>query len=126
VPAAGVTFNAPLAELSPATDPGARSVLAKLTVPSGTAVRSGQFARVQIPGAPVRALFAPTSALSVFGQMERIFVAGENNRAVLRLVKSGSTRADRIEILSGVDDGERVVIAPPASLREGQTLEILP
>ena len=58
--------------------------------------------------------------------MERIFVAGENNRAVLRLVKSGSTRADRIEILSGVDDGERVVIAPPASLREGQTLEILP
>ena len=53
-------------------------------------------------------------------------MVGPNNRAVLRLVKSGAPRADRIEILSGLDDGERVVIAPPAGLREGQTLEILP
>ena len=126
VPAAGLSFNAPLAELSPAADSSARSVLARFTVPAGTAVHSGQFARVQVPGAPVRMLLAPAAALAVLGQMERIFVAAENNRAVLRLVKSGATRADRIEILAGLDDGERVVIAPPASLREGQTLEILP
>ena len=126
VPAAGLSFTATLAELSSAADPNARSVLAKLTVPAGTAVRSGQFARVQVPGAPVRTLLAPAAALSVLGQMERVFVAGEKNRAVLRLVKSGATRADRIEILAGLDDGERVVVAPPASLREGQTLEILP
>ena len=126
VPAAGLSFNAPLAELSPAADSSARSVLARFTVPAGTAVHSGQFARVQVPGAPVRMLLAPTAALAVLGQMERIFVAAENNRAVLRLVKSGATRADRIEILAGLDDGERVVVAPPASLREGQTLEILP
>ena len=126
VPAAGLSFNAPLAELSPAADSSARSVLARFTVPAGTAVHSGQFARVQVPGAPVRMLLAPAAALAVLGQMERIFVAAENNRAVLRLVKSGATRADRIEILAGLDDGERVVIAPPASLREGQILEILP
>ena len=60
------------------------------------------------------------------GQMERVFVVGPNNRAVLRLVKSGATRGDRVEILSGLDDGERVVVAPPAALREGQTLELLP
>jgi multidrug efflux pump subunit AcrA (membrane-fusion protein) len=41
-------------------------------------------------------------------------------------VKSGATRGDRVEILSGLDDGERVVVAPPAALREGQTLELLP
>jgi multidrug efflux pump subunit AcrA (membrane-fusion protein) len=58
--------------------------------------------------------------------MERVFVVGPDNRAVLRLVKSGATRADRVEILSGLDDGERVVVAPPAGLREGQTLELLP
>ena len=126
IPAAGLTFNATLAELSSAADPGARSVLAKLTVPAGTAVRSGQFARVQLRGAPIRTLFAPVAALSVLGQMERVFVAGENNRAVLRLVKTGASRHDRIEILTGLDDGERVVVAPTAGLREGQTLEILP
>jgi len=126
VPAAGLTFTAPLAELSSAADAGARSVLARLTVPAGTAVRSGQFVRVLVPGAPSRALLVPAAALSPLGQMERIFIAGPNNRAVLRLVKSGATHAGRVEILSGLDDGERVVLAPPAGLREGQTLEILP
>ena len=126
VPAVGLTFSAPLAELSSAADAGARSVLARLTVPAGTAVRSGQFVRVLLPGAPNRALLVPADALAPLGQMERIFVAAQNNRAVLRLVKSGATHAARVEILSGLDDGERVVLAPPAGLREGQPLELLP
>jgi RND family efflux transporter MFP subunit len=126
VPSAGLSFNAALAELSSTADPHARSVLAKLTVPAGTAVRSGQFVRIQLPGAPVRMLLAPAAAVSLLGQMERIFVATDKNRAVLRLVKSGATRGDRVEILSGLDANERVVVAPPAGLREGQSLEILP
>ncbi len=126
VPAARLAFSAPLAELSSAADATARSVLAKLTVPPGLAVRSGQYARVQVAGAPVRTLLIPTSALSVLGQMERVFVAGADHRAVLRLVKSGAVDAERCEVVSGLDAGERVVVRPPAGLREGQTLEILP
>ena len=44
----------------------------------------------------------------------------------LRLVKTGATRGVNTEILAGLDSGERVVIAPPAGLSEGQMLEILP
>ncbi|MBL9209678.1 MAG: efflux RND transporter periplasmic adaptor subunit [Opitutaceae bacterium] len=130
VPGSGLKFQAALAELSSAADPEARSVLARLTVPAGTAVRSGQYARVLLPGPPARAILVPAAALSTFGQMERIFVVGENNRAVLRLVKSGPFRGtaepQRIEILSGLSGDERVVVAPPATLREGQPLEIAP
>jgi RND family efflux transporter MFP subunit len=126
VPAAGLRFTATLAELSSAADTQARSVLAKLTVPAGIAVRSGQFVRVQVPGTPVRALRVPAAALSVLGQMERIFVVGEGTQAVLRLVKSGTVHDGQIEILAGLDAGERIVVNPPAGLRDGQTLEILP
>lgn len=126
VEAGNLTFTAPLAELSSAADPSARSVLAKLTVPAGMAVRSGQFVRVQVPGAPSRVLHIPAGALAPLGQMERVFVAGEGNRAVLRLVKSGARVGDRLEIISGLDAGERVIVNPPAGLREGQPLEILP
>lgn len=126
VPAAGLSFNGTLAELSSAADANAHSVLAKISVPAGTAVRSGQFARVQLSGAPVKTLLAPAAAVSTLGQMERIFVAGDGNRAVLRLVKTGATRGDRVEILAGLDDGERVVVAPPTGLRDGQSLEVQP
>jgi membrane fusion protein, multidrug efflux system len=125
VPAASLSFPGKLAELSSASDANARTVAVKLTVPAGLAVRSGQFARVLVPGAPARALLAPATAVTPFGQMERVFVAA-NNRAELRLVKTGAARGDRIEILAGLSEGERVVINPPVALREGQPLSVQP
>lgn len=126
IPATGVTFSGKLAEISSASDAGARTVSVKIAVPAGTAVRSGEFARIQLPGAPARTLLVPAAAVSTSGQMERVFVAGDGNRAVLRLVKTGATRGERIEILAGLDEGERVIVAPPTGLRDGQPLEVQP
>jgi RND family efflux transporter MFP subunit len=126
LPAAGITFTALLAELSSAADASAHTVTAKFTVPAGLAVRSGQFARLQMPGAPVRVLLAPAAAVTALGQMERVFVVGADHRAGLRLVKTGAARGAEVEILAGLDDGESVVVAPPADLREGQPLEARP
>ena len=125
VPTDGIAFVGQLVELSSAADANARTVPAKISIPAGSAVRSGQYARVQVPGAPIRALLAPAAAVSTLGQMERVFVANDG-RAVLRLVKTGAARGDRIEILSGLADGDRLVLNPPASLREGQALEVQP
>jgi multidrug efflux pump subunit AcrA (membrane-fusion protein) len=55
--------------------------------------------------------------------MERVFVAGPDHRAVLRLVKTGAAHDGQVEILSGLDDGDAIVVAPPATLQEGQPLE---
>ena len=60
------------------------------------------------------------------GQMERVFAVSDNGRAALRLVKTGPHRDEHVEILSGVRDGDRLVLSPPAGLREGQLLEIRP
>ena len=126
VPAANATFTAALTELSSAADPFAHTVPAKIAVPAGVAVRSGQFARIQVPGSAISALLAPATAVSVLGQMERVFVVGDGSKGVLRLVKTGATRGNRVEILAGLDDGDRVLVAPPANLREGQPLEVQP
>ncbi len=126
VPAAALSFNGKLAELSSSADSSARTIPARLTVPPGTAVRSGQFARVHLPGKPVRALLAPAGSVSQVGQLERVFVVSNDNRAVLRLVKTAPSHDARIEILSGLDDGERVVVAPPVGLRDGQPLDLQP
>jgi RND family efflux transporter MFP subunit len=115
-----------LKEISSTADSATRSIGVKISVPAGAAVRSGQFVRVQIPGPTVRTLLIPSSALSLSGQMERVFVAGEGNRAILRLVKTGAARGDQLEVLSGLTAGEHVVVAPPANLRDGQPLEVQP
>lgn len=130
IAASGVAFPATVAELSSAADPGARSVLVRLTVPTGTRVRSGQFARVSLPGTSVRTVLVPVNAVTTFGQMERVFVAGADQRAELRLVRTGATHrtgdGPQVEIMSGLAGDERIVLAPPATLREGQPLETAP
>lgn len=126
VPASGARFAATIAEISSAADPAARAVLVKLSLPADATIRPGQFARVAMPGPTVTTLVAPADAVSRFGQLERVFVAGPDRRAVLRLVKTGARRGDQIEILSGLDAGESVVVAPPPALREGQPLEVRP
>jgi RND family efflux transporter MFP subunit len=121
-----VAFTGRLREISSTADAATRSVGVKVAVPAGTAVRSGQFARVLVPGATVPNLLVPVVALSLSGQMERVFVAGENRQAVLRLVKTGDTHGDLVEVLSGLSSGEKVVLNPPAGLHEGQPLEAQP
>lgn len=111
-------------ELSAAADAVSRSVLVKVALPAGSA-RSGQFVRLQIATDASESLWAPVSAVSRFGQIERVFVI-EQNRAVLRLIKTGRTAGQRIEILSGLNPGEQVVFAPPAALRDGQPVTIQP
>jgi RND family efflux transporter MFP subunit len=124
--AGDMKFTGTLAEISSSADTATRTISVKITVPAGTSVRSGQFARVDIPGTPVRALLVPTSAVSLQGQMERIFLVGEGSRAALRLVRTGATRGDRVEILSGLNAGDRIILSPDAALRDGQPLEVQP
>jgi membrane fusion protein (multidrug efflux system) len=114
----------PIEELSAAADAVSRSVLAKVALPAGAA-RSGQFVRLQVVSGVTPALLVPADAVSRFGQMERIFVV-ENGRASLRLVKIGRRLGSRLEILAGVQAGERVVLAPTAALRDGAPVTVSP
>ncbi len=111
-------------ELSSAADAVSRSLLVKVALPAGSA-RSGQFARLLVPAGEAEALRVPATAVSRFGQMERVFVV-ENARAVLRLVKTGRASGGRVELLAGVNAGERVVLAPPAALRDGTPVTVQP
>jgi RND family efflux transporter MFP subunit len=121
VPVSGVAFTGTVVELSSAADPAARAVPAKISIPAEAAVRSGQFARLHLLGAPSPAVCVPARAVTTYGQIERVFVV-HDGRAGLRIVKRGGTRGGLVEILSGLSGGEVVVVDPPPGLSEGRLL----
>ena len=119
-------FVGRVAEVSPALDAVSRTFLAKIDLPAGAAVRSGQFARVAWPAGETKALVVPAAAVTTFGQMERVFVVA-NSSASLRLVRTGARHGAAIEILSGLAAGEAIVVDPAATpLRDGQPVEVKP
>ncbi|MCU0782208.1 MAG: efflux RND transporter periplasmic adaptor subunit [Akkermansiaceae bacterium] len=121
----GASHQATLAEISPAGDPNSRTFPVKLDLPSGAALRPGQFVRVAVPVRDYEALLIPTAALVTRGQMEMVFI-NEDGHARLRLVRSGGARDGTVEILAGLDDGESLVVAGAAALRDGQPLLLKP
>jgi len=125
IPAAGIETTGKVAEIAPAGDAASRTSVIKLDLETTSALRPGQFVRVILPGLTTRSLMVPESSVSVFGQMERIFVV-ENNIAHLRLIRSGARREGTIEILSGLNPGEQVIVGDTARLADGQPVKVSP
>lgn len=97
-----------VSEIAPTADPVSRTFLVKLDLPAKPGLRAGQFGRVAMPVGEASALRVPASAIVVRGQMEIVFVATDQ-RANLRLVKTGKRLGDEVEIVSGLSTGEKVV-----------------
>lgn len=114
-----------VAEIAPSADPGSRTFLAKIDLPSEPGLRAGQFGRASIPVGQSAALRVPAAAVLQRGQLETAFVV-EDGRAKLRLVKTGKRVGDDVELLSGIDPGETIVVEGVAALRDGQAVHVRP
>jgi multidrug efflux pump subunit AcrA (membrane-fusion protein) len=57
--------------------------------------------------------------------MERVFVV-TGGQARLRPVKTGVHQGNWVQVSSGLDAGETVIIAPSIVLRDGSLVEIQP
>jgi multidrug efflux pump subunit AcrA (membrane-fusion protein) len=123
VPAAGLDdVPGVLATIVPDIDPATRSYTAKLRLtrtPASTSLRSGMFARVRMPVGAREVIAVPASALVDRGQLRGIYALDELNVIRLRLVKTGQQYGDNVEVLSGLDPGDRVFLHPDSTVRDG-------
>lgn len=125
IPAAGTTVQGTVVEVAPAADPDSRTTPVIIDLPADPNLRTGQFARVLLPGRDKQTLLVPNSALVPSGQMDRMFVV-EDERAQLRLVRTGGRHDGMIEILTGLNPGETVVTTNNQLLVHGQPLRVQP
>lgn len=100
-------------------DPASHSFIAKLDLPADPTMRSGLFGRARFSGPSRSALTVPASALVRRGQLAIVFTIDADNRARLQPVSPGPVARDRVEVLAGLREGDRVVISPPESLSDG-------
>ena len=111
-------------EIVPAVDVGSRAFVVKIDLPAGTGpLRPGGFARVGFHVGVRPRLVVPSTAITAAGAVDRVFVA-DGAVARLRMITRGAAQGPWTEILSGLADGERVVVAPPPALVDGNPIEV--
>jgi RND family efflux transporter MFP subunit len=125
IEAANLCVNGTVGELEPAADSASRTFLVKIDLPSASGIRAGLFGRAWVPRGDGDKLLVPASAVIRRGQMELAFVAVDGV-ARLRLVRTVPQSEGLKVVLSGLSDGEQVVLDPPVSLRDGAALRVNP
>ena len=95
----------------------------KIELPTDTRLRSGLFGRVQFSRGERKALLIPRSAVVERGQLQGIFVLDQNKVASLRYITLGRPSGSAIEVLAGLQDGERLVAKPGALDLNGKRVE---
>jgi RND family efflux transporter MFP subunit len=111
-------LTAKIARLSPAADPVSHTYLVKLDV-AAPGLKSGAFARVLFPAGKTLMLAVPQAAVLDRAGITGVFVVDDKGVAEYRMVRTGSTADGRVEILSGLNPGERVVTGNAESLDNG-------
>jgi len=113
-----------VSDVVPRIDPMTRTFTAKIDLPGVRGLHTGMSGRIRFGTGTATVVTVPWSAITRAAGYEGLFAVGEDNVARLWLVKPGERFGDRVEILSGVDPGTRVVVSPPEALVDGAQVEV--
>jgi RND family efflux transporter MFP subunit len=116
--ASGTYAHGRIVEISRTVDAGSHAFLVKIELPQDRALRSGMFARARFTAGSRTALSIPQRAVVSQGQLATVYVVSAN-RARMRVVNVGDRSDAAAEVLAGLAAGERVIVSPPSSLRDG-------
>jgi RND family efflux transporter MFP subunit len=123
--ALGRTIEGRISEIVPAIDAASRGFTVKIDLPALRELRSGLFGRARFTLGRRQVLAAPAAAIQERGQLASVLVA-DGGIARTRLVTLGQKSGDRVEILSGLNPGEKIVFPAPAGVSDGIRVEVRP
>lgn len=116
------TLTGRVRELLPANTPLSRTLTIKISLPPTPGLRSGLYGKSQLLVGQRTGLLAPTTALRERGQMQSLFIVDAQSCARMRLVTTGRILDGGVELLSGVEAGERVVTRNADALEDGMAV----
>jgi membrane fusion protein, multidrug efflux system len=113
-------FTGRVVRIGPSLDEKTRALTVEAEVAnSGHLLRPGMFAKSRlITSANASAVMVPQRAVVTVAGLSKVFVI-ESGKAVERVVKTGATDGDLIEIVEGVKDGEAVATSNLDKLQTG-------
>jgi multidrug efflux pump subunit AcrA (membrane-fusion protein) len=123
---AGGAIEGRVTEIVPLSNPATHSIQFKVDLPSTVSLPNGQFVRVEVPVGTRDALLVPRQAIRETGQLTGLFVVDGSSKARFRLVKLTPYDADKSEVLSGIEPGERIIAGLNDQIIDGVPVEIRP
>ncbi|MDX2416461.1 MAG: efflux RND transporter periplasmic adaptor subunit [Xanthomonadales bacterium] len=112
IPSLRKIVDAVIEERVPAADPGSRSFLVKAGMAFDNRLLPGMYARLLVPAGTGKQILIPADRVVHVGQLDLVWVY-QDGQSYRRFVRIGQMVEDgRVEILSGLTEGELVLPLP--------------
>jgi RND family efflux transporter MFP subunit len=112
---------AKVAQLAPAADPMTHTYTVKLDI-AAPGLKSGTFARILFPTGKRTALAVPEAAVLERAGIVGVFVVDAQGSAQYRMVRLGKQEGGLVEVLSGLNPGDKVVTGNANAVNNGDNV----
>ncbi|MPZ18696.1 MAG: efflux RND transporter periplasmic adaptor subunit [Luteitalea sp.] len=121
----GEAFKGRVARLAPVLDPATRTAQMEVEVPnSDSRLKPGMYARVSLQTAHSQdALVVPRNAVVDQEGRRGVFLVNERT-ARFTEIRTGIEEPQRVEVVSGLSEGQQVVTTGAAGLRHGDAVQV--
>ncbi|MEC1722549.1 efflux RND transporter periplasmic adaptor subunit [Schinkia azotoformans] len=114
------TVQGRVTEITPKIDPASRTFRVKIEVPQTAGkLKSGMFGYAIFPEGDQNGIFIPKTAIYYWSQLTAVFVVDDQGIAHLRYVQLGKEQDQTVEVLSGLNPGERIVLSNIEKVKDG-------
>jgi multidrug efflux system membrane fusion protein len=119
-----------VAEIVPISDPASRSSTAKMDlfdekgkIDSVPGLRSGLYGKARFNVGQKQTIQIPQKAILQRGQLVSVLIVDPSDVVRLRLIKTGKTYGEQTEVLSGINDGDRILVEGLEKAKEGDRVQ---
>jgi RND family efflux transporter MFP subunit len=121
----GQQFHGTVTHISGAIDVPTRSLQVEVTLPNpDSKLRPGAYVQVALPSAARAQWMVPGNALLFRAEGPRVAVVDAKGNVQLRKIVIAQDLGQTLEIESGIDGNDRVIINPSDSIADGDHVEI--
>ncbi|MED4754423.1 efflux RND transporter periplasmic adaptor subunit [Brevibacillus choshinensis] len=124
IPSANMTVNGKISSVSPMADTSKSYPIEIEVANTDLRVKAGMVASVEIKGNPHKAIIVPREAVITKAQSSYVFVV-DGDKAKQVTVTTGESDGTKIEILTGLQGGESVVVQGQNTLTANATVAVI-
>lgn len=120
------SFDGVVGEISPSADATTRTFAVKVKVKNPNfEIKPGMVAKVDIPVSSVEGILIPVSSVLSRPEGEVVYIYNEETKTVRKqLVETGDIVKDKITILSGIKNGEKLVVDGQFKLNDNDKVSV--
>ena len=117
-----VELKGKVTEVSSSSAVSGGQYMVKINIPMNDKIKPGMYAEVKIQSeneSISQELMIPSSALIYTNDLVGVYTVSKSNTAILRWLKIGNKQADQVEVLSGLNQDDSVIVEADGKLYNG-------